>query len=662
MTGDRPDTPENNMPPPSSGGDAQTLILEEIRRIARAQERMENRLDDRLTRLERRLDDFEAVADGTESTVSGTGSAEEAGAAPGSLAAVTAGAPRAGTAAPAGASDVRFGPPRDSAPPRDGGGRGAERTGRTRRGLGTVLAWFVVLIAVLATAGWWAQTTGRLAPLTERVRGFLVAEEAPPVPAEPVAGETVDETPDAADAGQGAAVPAPTERDIATGVAEETDVASPPQVVAEDPAVAGSDATERAVSEEPDPAPSQEAAQPSGDQAPEDTAASPDEPAGEPDAGASAPSDGALEETPATATAPGAGEEPVEGQGPPAGAEGETQPADGAAAQPEEAPPRLASTRPAATPQPPPGQPEVAAVPPEPVESADLEQVAASRAPLPNDASDDLRELASLALEGRPEAQHDLATAYALGEAVPRDYELAAYWYRRSADSGVANALYNLGVLTERGLGVEQDSAAAFDLFLAAAEEGHPDAQNAVGLAYSAGRGVEQDLFKAASWFQAASASGNPRGAFHMGRLFERGLDGAPDANAAAGWYRIAVQAGDADAEAALARLTGSGDAAGSDGVEGAADPAAGDTAVPVPDSTPEPVASGPAAPAEDPLTQAEIEQLQRLLNESGYDAGPVDGLMGDQTRSAIEAWQQDNGLPRTGEPSRRLLERLRSG
>ncbi len=50
---------------------------------------------------------------------------------------------------------------------------------------------------------------------------------------------------------------------------------------------------------------------------------------------------------------------------------------------------------------------------------------------------------------------------------------------------------------------------------------------------------------------------------------------------------------------------------------------------------------------------------VQRALNDLGYAAGPVDGLMGGKTRTAIRAYQIDSGLPVSGEPSRSLFEHL---
>lgn len=53
------------------------------------------------------------------------------------------------------------------------------------------------------------------------------------------------------------------------------------------------------------------------------------------------------------------------------------------------------------------------------------------------------------------------------------------------------------------------------------------------------------------------------------------------------------------------------------------------------------------------------VERVQRGLNNLGYDAGPVDGLMGARTRRAIEAYQRDRGLLVTGQPSVALADHL---
>lgn len=279
----------------------------------------------------------------------------------------------------------------------------------------------------------------------------------------------------------------------------------------------------------------------------------------------------------------------------------------------------------------------------QPLSSRDDDLAAAAN--LPGDAPETLQTLARRATNGDADAQHDLATAFALGQDIPQDLERAVFWYRQSAEAGIANALYNLGVLTRDGLGRDASAEEAADLFRRAAERNHPDAQLALGRMQLAGRGVDQDPVQAAGWFQAASASGEPRGALELGRLFESGLDGAADTAAAAGWYRIAAEAGNEEAEAALERLVG----------EERQTPQAPENAPSISD-LPDAVPPTNAEPVSDSQSVARIQELLAALN---YDPGPADGVMGDLTRNAIEAFQEEYSLPVTGEPSRGLIEDL---
>ncbi|KAA5607246.1 lytic murein transglycosylase [Roseospira marina] len=60
------------------------------------------------------------------------------------------------------------------------------------------------------------------------------------------------------------------------------------------------------------------------------------------------------------------------------------------------------------------------------------------------------------------------------------------------------------------------------------------------------------------------------------------------------------------------------------------------------------------------PLRRTEVEAMQGLLNRLGYDAGPVDGLVGPSTRAAIRGFQAAQGLPADGYADPALYARLR--
>ena len=64
------------------------------------------------------------------------------------------------------------------------------------------------------------------------------------------------------------------------------------------------------------------------------------------------------------------------------------------------------------------------------------------------------------------------------------------------------------------------------------------------------------------------------------------------------------------------------------------------------------------AAQAETP-TASLITRAQKLLNKLGYDAGPPNGQLDDQTRDAIKSFERRNGLEETGEVSIPLVTKL---
>ncbi len=48
-------------------------------------------------------------------------------------------------------------------------------------------------------------------------------------------------------------------------------------------------------------------------------------------------------------------------------------------------------------------------------------------------------------------------------------------------------------------------------------------------------------------------------------------------------------------------------------------------------------------------ITPSVVTSIQQALHRAGHDPGPIDGMIGKQTRTAIEAFQQAKGLPRGG-------------
>jgi lytic murein transglycosylase len=57
-----------------------------------------------------------------------------------------------------------------------------------------------------------------------------------------------------------------------------------------------------------------------------------------------------------------------------------------------------------------------------------------------------------------------------------------------------------------------------------------------------------------------------------------------------------------------------------------------------------------------------EVKELQQLLVRAGFDVGKVDGVLGQQSRTAIKAMQIKFGLPADSWPTAELLARMRGG
>ena len=55
----------------------------------------------------------------------------------------------------------------------------------------------------------------------------------------------------------------------------------------------------------------------------------------------------------------------------------------------------------------------------------------------------------------------------------------------------------------------------------------------------------------------------------------------------------------------------------------------------------------------------ADVETAQKLLSQLGYNPGEPDGIMGEKTRSAVRAFERDNGRTVTGLVSQDLISVL---
>lgn len=92
---------------------------------------------------------------------------------------------------------------------------------------------------------------------------------------------------------------------------------------------------------------------------------------------------------------------------------------------------------------------------------------------------------------------------------VQQSFDLAAPWFRLSADAGFAHAQRVLAGLTINGKGgLAPDASAAAKLYTLAANQGIADAAFALGRLHETGEGVARDLVAAERLYRAAAAAG----------------------------------------------------------------------------------------------------------------------------------------------------------
>jgi uncharacterized protein len=180
---------------------------------------------------------------------------------------------------------------------------------------------------------------------------------------------------------------------------------------------------------------------------------------------------------------------------------------------------------------------------------------------------------------GHPRAQNMLAASYQYGNGVPVDAALAQEWFQRAAEQNFPAAIYNLGVLFDKGMpGLQADDTVAREYFRRAAaldygpsiglygeflyegiggpvdraealrqfqrgaELGDRLAIEWYGYHLENGEGLEIDLENARRHYNVAALMGSGWAADNLGRMFENGEGGPQDLLQAFEWYKVAVE------------------------------------------------------------------------------------------------------------------------
>jgi len=286
-------------------------------------------------------------------------------------------------------------------------------------------------------------------------------------------------------------------------------------------------------------------------------------------------------------------------------------------------------------------------------------------------------ELRQAAASGDASAQFVIATRFADGKLLARDYAKAAAWYQKAAANGLAPAQYRLGTLFERGNGLPKDLNAARLWYERAAEKGNVKAMHNLAVIYASAAGGKSaadgktDYAKARMWFEKASNHGLKDSQFNLAVIYERGLAGARDQQEAFYRYSQAASQGDRDAGLKARTLKNYLSAAELQSTQKRlaswrpqpAEKLANFVAIK--DAKWQVGAKTPAKPvltAKPTLSgKVLVKQTQTLLTRLGFDVGGVDGVMGSRTANAVRLFQLQNGLQVNGMVTNDLLQQLQA-
>ncbi len=283
-------------------------------------------------------------------------------------------------------------------------------------------------------------------------------------------------------------------------------------------------------------------------------------------------------------------------------------------------------------------------------------EAAASEIPM-NAGPAPLREAAAA---GDPKALYEIGNRHADGRGVEADMANAAEWYRQAAEQGLAPAQYRLGNMYAKGLGLERDIAQAKTWYTLAAEQGNASAMHNLAVLHAMGADGATNNEAAALWFGRAAELGVKDSQFNLGILAAKGVGIPQDLEEAYKWFALVAETGDRDAaqkrdEIANALRPEQLETARAAAELWRAKPLDAEAnGVEIPDGWRE---SAETTSSVD-MKQA-VRNIQIILNKNGYQAGAEDGMMGQKTKTAIAAFQKDNGMAATGKVDEPLVRAL---
>lgn len=149
---------------------------------------------------------------------------------------------------------------------------------------------------------------------------------------------------------------------------------------------------------------------------------------------------------------------------------------------------------------------------------------------------------------GNPYAMNLYGKILREGDLVDKNLTEAHRYFLLSAEQGIDEAQYYVGMSHYLGLGAKQDYRYAINWFRVAAEKGNPKAQYAMGLCYLNGYGVYKDPGFAKLWFTMSADNGYTAALIALGDMYMDLNNPERDYKESARLYKMAADARDPDA------------------------------------------------------------------------------------------------------------------
>jgi TPR repeat protein len=151
--------------------------------------------------------------------------------------------------------------------------------------------------------------------------------------------------------------------------------------------------------------------------------------------------------------------------------------------------------------------------------------------------------------KGQPQAMFNVGMLYEQGLGVPRNLTKALEWYEKASLAGEKEANFRMGTCYEIGLGTAVDLARAVAAYEKAAEMGSAEGQRKMASMYLTGQGIAKDEGKGLALLIKAAQAGNGSAANELAAVYLHGLFGqGKDQAKAFEWFQKSADAGNLEA------------------------------------------------------------------------------------------------------------------